>query len=215
MVVGTVVGAGLGPCWFSSDLSGAITVFAAPVPLSVASGNGSYEVGFMPGATGSTAGEDPWAGGAAPWGEGASLVIFYPGAGTTSVYDVGLAGTSFLSAPGLTYKLLLPSAAPGSFTLWDEIGADGQHGASRTSTLSVSNEVTKVNGVVVAGPGSTYVDGDWNGEDSTPLPSLWDTAGHEIDAAVPAGTTSLTVHIASTGSPVDCLTTVVNLVYDA
>jgi len=216
VIPGTVVGSGGGPCWFTpGELSGTITVFAAAVPLSVATGNGTYLVSLLPGSTGSTAGENPWAGGPAPWAEGASLVIFYPGAGTTALYDVGLAGTSFLTVPGLTYKLALPSATPGTVTLFDEIGADGQHDVGRLALTTVSNEVTKINGVAVAGPGSAAVDGDWNGGDSTPLPQLWDTAGHDISAAIPAGTTSLTVKIAGTTTPVDCLTTVANLVYEA
>ena len=120
---GVVVGTGATPCWGGDT----ITVFRAGVPLAVASGNGSYEVGILPGAAGSIAGEDPWAFAALPEAEGASLVIVYGAAGeVTSLFDVGLAGATFFSTPGLAYELTLPVPASGGSTLWDNIGADGQ-----------------------------------------------------------------------------------------
>ena len=210
---GVVVGTGGTPCWGGDT----ITVFRAGVPLSVASGNGSYEVGILPGAAGSIAGEDPWAFAALPEAEGASLVIVYEAAGAvTSLFDVGLAGATFVSTPGLAYVLTLPAPAPGGSTLWDNIGADGQHGFSRMGVPGVANEDTTINGVPVAGPGSDGNDSDWNGNDSTPIPSLWDTTGHDITSATPPGTATLKVSVAGpSGSGVDCLTPVANVVAES
>src|SRR5712691_2271406 len=210
---GVVVGTGATPCWGGDT----ITVFRAGVPLAVASGNGSYEVGILPGAAGSIAGEDPWAFAALPEAEGASLVIVYEAAGVvTSLFDVGLAGATFFSTPGLAYELALPVPASGGSTLWDNIGADGQRGLSRMSFPGVANEDTRINGVPVAGPGSDSNDSDWNGDDSTPIPSLWDTAGHDITSATPAGTATLKVSVVGpSGSGVDCLTPIANVVTES
>jgi hypothetical protein len=218
VVPGTVVGAGPDPCWAGDT----ITVWRGVVPLAVASGSGFYEVTLNPGSASSFAGEDPYVPPftPAPLAEGASMVIFYPGAGTTAIYDMGLSGITFFSTPGLTYTLALPFPAPGGLTLWDNIGADGQHTLvppgvdSRSAVLSMSDEATTINGVPVAGPASPYVDSDWNGNDSNPLPELWDTTGHEITAATPPGMPTLTVAVASASgaAPFDCLTTVANIV---
>jgi len=116
--------------------------------------------------------------------------------------------------------LAMPFPAPGGLTLWDDMNADGQHTLvppapnSRTAVPAIGDEATTINGLPVAGPGSLYVDSDWNGDDSTPLPTLWQTSGHEITAATPPGTGTLTVATASAsgGSPSDCLTTVANIV---
>ena len=80
----------------------------------------------------------------------------------------------------------------------------------------VANEDTRINGVPVAGPGSDSNDSDWNGDDSTPIPSLWDTAGHDITSATPAGTATLKVSVAGpSGSGVDCLTPIANVVTES
>jgi hypothetical protein len=209
-VFGTVVGTGGSPCWPGDTL----TVFRAPVSLKVASGSGFYRVGQVPKTpVSSNAGEDPWeAGLPAPLYEGASLVIVYEGRGTTSIYDVGMAGTLFFGGPGISYTLVLPGVALGGLTTWDTIGADGQHGYSRSAFAGLADEATTINGVLVSGPGSPYNDSDWNGIDSLPVPSLWDTAGHDISAAVPAGTASLAVTTGSSSSGGDCLNLGANLV---
>ncbi len=73
-----------------------------------------------------------------------------------AVYDSGLSGATFNTS--LSYSLILPTTATGSLTLWDNIGADGQQGKSRTSI--VAKETTTINGLAVAGPGSAYNDSD-------------------------------------------------------
>ena len=204
-VVGSVVGSGPQPCW-SGDT---ITVFRGTIPLTVATGNGSYQVTLNAGASGTTNGTDPWVGGNLPLFEGASIVLVGTGTGQVALYDSGLSGSTFNSS--LTYTLLLPATATGALTLWDNIGADGQQGKSRSS--SVAKEKTTINGVAVAGPGSAYNDSDWNGSAGSPLPQLWDDTGHNITAATKSGTTSLNITFnTNDGTTPDCLTAVANVV---
>jgi len=107
----------------------------------------------------------------------------------------------------------LPKAATGTLTLFDNIGADGQQGNSRKALSGFADEITKINGKVVAGPGSLYNDSDWNGSSARPLPQLWDDTGHDITFATPSGTTSLSITIANKGeTSFDCLTPVANVV---
>ena len=132
----------------------------------VATGNGSYQVTLNPGAGGLINGADPWtAPPVFPLWEGASLVMVGNGVGTVSVYDAGLAGNTFAPNPPFNYTLVLPVAAPGVRTLFDNIGADGQHvlGVSRKASQHQSDETTTINGFLTAGPGSKYTDSDWNG----------------------------------------------------
>lgn len=208
-IPGVLVGTGPDPCWFG----GSINVYRGSIPLGfIVTGNALYEVEINFGSTGSTAGQDPWVSSLPPLAEGASIVIIYPGAGTTSIYDTGLSGNTFFGTPGTSYSLLLPGAAPGVLTLWDTIGADGQIGNSRTANAGIADEITTINAVPISGPGSLANDSDWNGGDSTPLPQLWDTKGHNITAATPLGTTTLDVSIASASGGSDCLTPVANIV---
>ena len=201
-VAGTVVGTGPTPCWGGTSL---VTVYRASVPLSVANGAGTYSLKLQPGASGSTAGGDPWGSKAvAPLMEGATLVIAGTGGATVSFFDVGLAGKTFFGSQ--SYALTLP--VPVTRLIWmDNIGADGQVGSSRTAT--VAKETTIINGVRVAGPGSVANDSDWNGAAAGPLPQLWDTTGHDVTAAAPPGTTSLAVSVDAGG---DCVVPVANVV---
>lgn len=206
-VTGTVVGTGPQPCWIGDT----ITVFRAAIPLVVATGNGSYQVTINPGAGGVTDGSDPWVSfPVLPLFEGASIVLVGAGTGTVAIYDVGLAGNTFFGNPGLTYMLSLPTTASGTLTLFDNIGADGQQGLSRTSLIA--DEGTTINGIPVAGPGSLYNDSDWNGSSGYPLPQLWDDTGHDITGATPAGTTLLTINVSTTNPLFDCLTPVANVI---
>jgi len=203
-VAGTSVGSGVSPCW-SGDT---ITVFRGSVPLSVATGNGLYKITLKAGASGTINGIDPWVGGALPLFEGVSIVMVGTGTGNVAVYDSGLAGATFHTS--LSYSLILPTTATGALTLWDNIGADGQQGKSRTSLFA--KETTTINGHVVAGPGSTYNDSDWNGSAGYPLPQLWDDTGHDITTATPSGTTQLNITFKTNSSTPDCLTPVANVV---
>jgi hypothetical protein len=206
-VTGTLLGTGPSPCW---DGSG-INVYKASVPLTVATGNGSYKVTIKPTAVGLTDGSDPWVrSGVFPAWEGTSLVIVGSGSGIVSIYDAGFAGTTFVGS--LSYTLLLPANASGTLTLWDNIGADGQFGPRGRSANSASDEATSINGVAVAGPGGLNNDSDWNGSSGFPLPQLWDDTGHDITSATPAGTDTLAVTITTSPGPsLDCLTTVANV----
>jgi len=150
-----------------------------------------------------------------PLMEGASLVII--GKGTAKqrvvIYDKGLSGHTFAGSPGISYSLILPITATGKLTLFESIGADGQQGKSRLAIQAYADEATLINGVTIAGPGSNFNDGDWNGSAARPLPQLWDDVGHDITAATPNGTTTLDVAIGNGGeSPSDCMTPVANIV---
>ena len=211
-VAGTIVGTGPQPCWAGDT----ITVFRGSVPTSVATGNGLYKVTLLSGASGSTSGGDPFVGTPAlPLVDGASIVIIGTGPSNQMValYDSGLAGATFNGNPGISYSLILPTAATGTLTLFDNIGADGQQGSSRKALSGSGDEITKINGKLVAGPGSLYNDSDWNGSSARPLPQLWDDTGHDITVATPSGTTSLNITIANKGEThFDCLTPVANIV---
>ena len=212
-VAGTLLGTGASPCWGGTTIS----VFRGTVPLTLANGNGFYQVTLLAGAGGTTSGADPWVSAPLPLMEGASLVIVGTGPAGQRVafYDAGFAGHTFFGNPGLSYSLTLPVAATGALTLLDNIGADGQEGASRRSGAGLGNERTIINGVHVAGPASTANDSDWNGSSAKPIPQLWDDVGHDIIAATPSGTTVLNVNISNGGvSTYDCLTTVVNIVQE-
>lgn len=213
-ITGTLLGTGPPPCWPGNLIS----VFRGTVPNTVATGNGLYKVTLLAGAGGSTAGGDPFVGTPVlPLMEGASIVIVGTGATgqRVAVYDTGLAGKTFFGNPGLSYSLTLPVATTGKLTLFESIGADGQHGAGRTAVASVSDERTVINSVHIAGPGSAYNDSDWNGSSGEPLPELWDDVGHNITAATPSGTTVLNITITNGGvNPYDCMTPVANVVQE-
>jgi hypothetical protein len=147
-----------------------------------------------------------------PLWEGASIVLIGSGTGTVSIFDSGLAGDTFTPNPPAEYELTLPVKTPGAKTLFTNIGADGKHGDGYLAEKSYSDEVTTINGVAVAGPGSNYNDGDWNGSSGFPLPQLWDDTGHDITTVAPKGTSSLTIKISSALSPAACLTPVANVV---
>ncbi len=211
-LTGVAIGKGVAPCWGPSGAS--ITIFRAAVPVSVATGNGSYEITLHPGASGLTNGADPWVGTQVlPLLEGASMVLIGSGTGTVSIFDAGYAGITFIAYPSAEYILDLPVKSPGGKTLFDNIGADGQHGDSYVAERSYGDEVTSINGKLVAGPGSSYTDSDWNGSSGYPLPQLWDDTGHDITSSVPKNTSTLTVEITvGAASSYDCLTTVANVV---
>lgn len=203
-VAGVVIGTTASPCWGGSTT----TIYRATVPLSVANGSGTYQLTLLPGASGLTGGTDPWFSPVKfPLMEGASLVIVGTGNANVSIFDSPLAGNMFTD--NLTYTLALPVAATGRNVTLDNIGADGQVGRSRDGNSLWSTETTTINGIRYAGPGSTVNDSDWNGAIAGPLPQLWDNTGHQINAAAPAGTTSLNISIDAFG---DCIIPVANVV---
>lgn len=213
-LTGSLIGTGASPCWPGNRIS----VYRTVVPITLATGNGFYQVTLLPGAGGSTAGGDPWVGTPVlPLFEGASLVIVGTGPSNSRVviYDSGLAGKTFAGNPGLSYSLTLPVAATGTLTLFDSIGADGQEGKSRLAESGNADESTFINGVYIAGPFSLFNDGDWNGSSGKPIPQLWDDVGHNITTATPSGTKTLDIAIGNEGeSTYDCMTTVANVVQE-
>jgi hypothetical protein len=213
VVPGVRVGAGPGPCWLAGST---VTVFRAAVPLAVATGNGSYQLTILPGGTGLANGANPWAAPlVTPAWEGASLVLIGRGAGTVSIFDVGLSGRTFV-AP-FKYSLNLPVATvAGRTVLFDNIGADGQHGFGRDDfNVGIADETTTIGVLPIAGPGSNYNDSDWNGSSGLPLPELWDDTGHDITTAVPPGTNVLNISITQGGGGIlDCLVPVANVLQE-
>jgi hypothetical protein len=210
-ITGTNVGTGPSPCWPGNT----ITVFRGTVPTTVATGNGVYQVTLLKGASGSTAGGDPWVTATLPLMEGASMVIIGTGSATqrVAIYDEGLSGKTFEGDHVFSYSLILPITATGKLTLFESIGADGQQGVSRLAVKGVADETTVINGVHIAGPSSNFNDSDWNGSSARPLPQLWDDVGHDITAATPKGTKTLDVSIANGDeTPYDCMTPVANVV---
>lgn len=199
---GKLVGTGPSPCWGGTN----INVYKATVPSRVVSDNGTYQVTLSDGSFGSATGGDPWVEAPSyPLWDGASLVVVGTGSSRVSLFDKGLAGNTFTSSFSYTLQL---SGAARSPVLFESIGADGQIGISRSATAGVPGKTTTINGVSVAGPGSTIGDSDYDGRAGSPLPLLWDDAGHDISAAA-SGATSLRVAIGNTG---DCATPVVNVV---
>ncbi len=207
LVTGTVVGTGASPCWGGTRT----TVYRGVVPIAVATRNGTYEVRLGSGASGLTTGEDPWNGHTVfPLFEGVSLVIVGSGTRTVGLFDRGLSGKTFgtVAGDGLTYSLRLPVAATSAGVDWYNIGADGQSGLSLSDTQAFTNEVTKINGVTIAGTGGLNLDSDWNGGAARPLPQLWDNTAHNITKAAKTGTTSLSI---SFTTKTDCLVPVANV----
>jgi hypothetical protein len=209
-VKGALIATGADTCWGSDGLA----VFRADVtPLVAAAGGlGSYRVNVNPTLGFSTSGQDPWAGPIVfPAMEGASLVAIGGGAQTVAVFDTttsggpSLTGQTFYSQLG--YALPLPNSVAVTPVLWDNIGADGQIGASRTPL--VANETVTINGVQISGSGSVVEDSDWDGGSGWPLPQLWDDTGHDITRAAPPATPALKVLHQSAG---DCLSTIANVV---
>lgn len=197
--VGVAIGTGPDPCWIGPSNY----VYRADVTPQV-TGSGVYAVILSPASGASFDGSDPWGppGAVAPLAEGASLVVVYQNAiepmGTVRIYDVGLAGNMAMGA--LSYNLLgLPPG--GTLQLWDTIGGDGQIGSSRLPTLAT--ELTTIDGVPVAGPGSAYNDSDWNGADGKPIPQLWDDHGHDVRLKIGAAGSSLVSFTSLAGVP-DC-----------
>ena len=140
--------------------------------------------------------------------EGATLVVVGTAGATVALYDKGLAGKTFLDQ--LSYQLTISGPYTGDQLRIDNVGADGQTGASRAADPGLSGEVTTINGTAVAGPGSSASnDSDWNGHIGDPMPELWDNTSHDLRSFVSTGTTTLNVEVTTHG---DCLTPVANVI---
>lgn len=186
-VTGDLIATPADPCWGSSNAA----VYRAQVPVSVATGNGVYQIVMNATESALSDGSDPWGSGVVfPAAEGASLVVIGKGTGSVYLYDffpTEIAGSS------LSYTLTVPGGL-GSVTTLDSFGADGQLGASRQALPFDTTETTAVNGTQIAGPGSAFdTDADWNGNSGFPLPQLWDDIGHDISSLAQMGSTSINV----------------------
>jgi len=205
---GTLVDSGPQPCWISGST---IYVYRAQLPVALGVTNGSYQVTTLPFAGGDVNGGDPWVvRPRLPLWEGASIVVIGKGSNTVDLFDKGLAGKAV--KPPFSYTLMLSGSTRSLPVLWDNIGADGQLGTGRVATASDSGETTTINGLLVAGPGSTQnLTGDWNGSSGFPLPQLWDDTGHQF-TLYPTLTTTLSITFGPATGATDCLTGVANLV---
>jgi hypothetical protein len=176
-------------------------------------GNGDYIVTLLPKASSSTDGSNPWgptAPTSGPLAEGASIVAIYTSSleptGTVLLYDSGLAGTE-IGGGDLSYDLDAVPTPPGTFSsVFTELGADGQIGSGVTAFLGTAEETTSLNSTLVAGPGSTANDSDWNGTDGFPLNQLWDTHSHDVTGLLTAGLNNVEID-----APGDCLVTIANV----
>jgi hypothetical protein len=209
IISGVQVGTGTDPCWFGGSnfvYKGDVTPFVT--------GNGDYRVTLLKGAASSTDDADPWGPstpGTGPLAEGATLVVIYESTvqpvGQVLVYDSGLSGKEFVDLSGLTYTLGGLPAIPGNGTsIFTEIGADGQVGSSLTET--VTGKTTTLNGHVIAGPGGTNLDSDWDGLDGVPLNRLWDTHSHDVTGKLASPDNTVTIG----GGGGDCIVPVANVI---
>lgn len=203
---GKAVGSGVSPCWGGTG----ITVYKTTVPPVLANGNGSYKIILGKGSYGSGDGGDPWTPPVAfPLWDGASLVVVGTGTSRVSIFDKGLSGSTYKGA--LSYSLPLAAAAGGA-VLFEDITADGQIGVSRLAQAGIPAKTTYINGVAIAGPGSTARDSDYDGSSGLPLPLLWDDVGRDVTSAA-SGRRTLEVSIISqSGIANDCNTPVANIV---
>lgn len=209
LVPGKLVGSGADPCWFG----GSNFVYKGDVTLLV-KGNGDYRVTLLSGAASATNGADPWGPSAptvGPLAEGASLVVIYDSTiqpvGQVFVFDSGLSGIEFIDSAGLTYTLGGLPTPPGLGTsIFTEIAADGQVGTSLTET--VTGKTTTLNASVIAGPGGTNLDSDFDGLDGVPLNQLWDTHSHDVTGKLVASPDTVTIG----GGNSDCLVTVADVI---
>lgn len=186
-IIGTMVGAGAGPCWEPTNG----WAYRANVTNFVA-GNGTYALtGF---ASSRTDGADPFTTTAvAPLAEGASLVVIYEKS-TYPLTQVVIANGYGMTSGGVMTKSMpfgFAASNPVGEIKTTFIGGDGQ--------MNATEPYTKVNGVNFAIP-------DWDGTDP-PLPrysqgNLWDTDTVSIGRYVLPGQTSAT--LAVDGGP-DCL----------
>jgi len=218
---GISIGTGSDPCWGSDHAE----YYKAELPASYAppTGDGGiYQVAIPLGEQGITDFSDPWASAddTLPQWEGASLVLVGTGTSTVNITDVGLAGTPFVSLPivPFTYAVTLFGTPSGGPVIWSSINADGQVGASTTAKPNDFDEQVTINGTHVSGPSTGPTtwdsDSDYNGNDASPLPQLWDTRTHNISTVRLGSPPALRVSVSSlSGRPVhDCIETVANII---
>lgn len=215
--IGTLIGTGVDPCWGSNHAE-YYKAYVGPIAPPKGSG-GTYQVFIPKSEQGITDSSDPWvsADSKLPQWEGASLVLVGTGTSTVNITDAGLAGTPFFSPPlpPYSYNVTLFGTPSGGPVIWSSINADGQVGVSTTAEADTADEQVTINGTQVSGPSTGPVtwdtDSDYNGNDASPLPQLWDSRTHDISGVSLASPLSISVtSLSEVGN--DCVEQVANII---
>ena len=123
--------------------------------------------------------------------------------------------------PPFSYTVNLYGTPSGSDAIWTTINADGQVGVSVIAGNNLYDEQVTINGTQVSGPNggpnAHDTDSDYNGNDASPLPQLWDTRTHDLTTAgvpgiVESGSLAVTVSSLSRGPGIDCIEVVANVI---
>jgi hypothetical protein len=104
--------------------------------------------------------------------------------------------------------------------IWTTINADGQVGRSVSAQNNLYDEQVTINGTQSGpngAPNAHDTDSDYNGNDASPLPQLWDTRTHDLTTAgvtgiVESGSLAVTVSSLSGGPGLDCIEVVANVI---
>jgi hypothetical protein len=212
-LTGTLIATAADPCWGSNHAE----YYKAYVPSLAPpkGGGGSYQVSIPNSEQGITDSSDPWveANSKLPQWEGASLVLVGTGTQTVNITDAGLTGTG-IEAP-FSYSLPLFGTPSENPVIWSGINADGQVGDSVEAEPDAADEQVTINGTQVSGPSTGPVawdtDSDFNGNDASPLPQLWDSRMHNITGVSLESPLDISVTSLS-GAGNDCVEVVANII---
>jgi hypothetical protein len=181
-------------------------------------GIGTYAVRLRSGVPGLVDGTDPWKENVLPAFNGASIVAVGTGPGTAMLYDEGLAGRTFESVPGVSYRLGINGFISEADDIrFHQINSDGQDSLAMDGlnefNRRIATEIMTMNGKAITGPGSNVHDSSWNGAAGKPLVKLWDNSQLEVSNRINDADTAVTIrvtalNIAGAG---DCLTPVANV----
>ncbi|MBH0239380.1 hypothetical protein [Methylobrevis albus] len=166
--------------WPACGISGrSVRAFRARVPTSVVIGNGIYLIAPDRSLQGDIDGNGGVPGQKrTPLWFGASLFVIGTGNDVVSIYD-GASRDQSWSRLVATLRLPAVSEAYRSVKL-HQFGTGGSRTDSPDPVNKVSAEITTVNGVRIAGPGSPANDSDWNGATAGPNLFGWDHSVHEV-----------------------------------
>ncbi len=205
LVVGTKTADHPDLCWGTSGDHTYRAIVSPFVPSSKP--NEDYSFGALN--CNDSSGQNPWIGGSTgpvEW-EGATLVVVYKNSSTSSdrvaVFDHLAGADNVVSGGSFTVSMVTPGTVPplSGTGLFTQAGADGQTGTSFSS--SSTNETDTFNGSLLAGPGGTYPQSNWDGSTGWPMPELYDD--HTMDVAFNGTTTNTD----TTFVPSDCIAAVV------
>jgi hypothetical protein len=90
------------------------------------------------------------------------------------------ASTGGITTADIAFTVNMSTGTGSAFSgsgLFTQIGADGQTGTSFSSGFN--NETDTFDGLLLAGPGGTDPQSNWDGSNGSPMPELWDT--HTMD----------------------------------